>query len=53
MNNEFNRELWVKAQELVREVYEEEYGVGSWSEADKYEREDWVFSAYLKLKEEN
>ena len=42
-------ELWDMAQEQAIKEYEEE--CGSWEDADKYEREDWVFSAYIKLKE--
>ena len=43
-------ELWTKAQEQARQEYEEIEG--DWEEADKYEKQDWVFSAYMKLKEE-
>ena len=43
-------ELWDMAQEQAIKEYEEDYG--SWEDADKYEREDWVFSAYMKLKEQ-
>lgn len=43
--------LWQMAQERARTKYEEEYG--SWEDADKYERGDWVFTEYMKLKEEN
>ena len=42
-------ELWDMAQEQAIKEYEEDYG--SWEDADKYEREDYVFSAYMKLKE--
>ena len=49
MNNEFNRELWVKAQENAKREYEEEHGSGSWDDADKYEREDEVWYQYEKL----
>ena len=42
-------ELWTMAQKQAIKEYEEDYG--SWEDADKYEREDWVFSAYMKLKE--
>lgn len=44
-------ELWKKAQEQAKKEYEKEYGC--WDEADKDERADWVFSAYINLKEEN
>ena len=46
----FDEELWTKAQEQARQEYEETEG--DWEEADKYEKQDWVFSAYMKLKEE-
>ena len=46
-----DQELWKLAQEQAIKEYEEEHG--SWDDADKYEREDWVFSAYMKLKENN
>lgn len=45
------QELWKLAQEQAIKEYEEEHG--SWDDAGKYEREDWVFSAYMKLKENN
>ena len=50
MDNKFNRELWVKAQEIAREKYNEEFGGDNWEEADKYEREDWVWAEYEALK---
>lgn len=40
------RELWKKAHQTAIKNYEEEYGDGSWDEADKYEREDHVFYEY-------
>jgi hypothetical protein len=40
--------LWELAQKQAAKEYEEK--CGSWEDADKYEREDWVFSAYMKLK---
>ena len=46
-----DQELWKLAQEQAIKEYEE--GYGNWEDADKYEREDWVFSAYMKLKENN
>ena len=52
MDNKFYRELWVKAQEIAKEKYNEEFGGDSWNEADKYEREDWVFTEYKRLVEE-
>ena len=46
-----DEKLWEMAREQAIKDYEKEHG--SWEEADKYEREDWVFSAYMKLKEES
>lgn len=43
--------LWEKAQKQAKQEYEKEHG-GSWEDADKSEREDWVFSMYIKIKEE-
>ena len=43
-------ELWHKARELAKEEYEKNYG--DWEEADKYEREDYVWSAFERLKGE-
>ena len=52
--NEFDRNLWIKAQHAAKEKYEEEFGEGSWEEqADKYEREDHVWFEYNKLMEGN
>ena len=42
--------LWKMAREQAIEEYEKEHG--HWENASKYTREDWVFSAYVKLKEE-
>lgn len=42
--------LWQIAQQNAVEVYEEEYGGGSWEEADKYAREDHVWASYHKIK---
>ena len=41
------KELYELAQQKAIEKYE-----GDWEDADKYEREDLVFSEYLKLKTE-
>ena len=49
MNNELERELWKKAQGIAIREYEEEFGNGSWEIADKYERQDYVFTEYEKL----
>lgn len=40
--------LWKIAREQAIKEYEESHGF--WEDADKYEREDWVFSTYMKLK---
>lgn len=45
----FDEKLWKVAQKKAKKEYEEE--CGCWEEADKYEREDWVFSRYIQLKE--
>ena len=42
--------LWDIARQDAKERYEEEYGGGSWEEADKYEREDYVWGSYHKIK---
>jgi hypothetical protein len=47
----FDENFWKAAQEQAKNEYEKE--CGRWDDADKYEREDWVFSAYIKLKEGN
>jgi hypothetical protein len=44
-----DKELWEQAREQAIEEYEEEYGGGSWEEADKYEKEDYVWWAYEKI----
>lgn len=41
-------ELWEKARKQAIKNYEE--AGDCWEDADKYEREDWVWSAYLELK---
>lgn len=43
--------LWRKARELAKEMYENDDN-GDWDEADKYEREDYVWAAYEKLKKQ-
>ena len=53
---ELRERLWKEAQRIAREKYNEEYGGDSWEEADKYEREDWVwaeFEVLVKGKENN
>ena len=50
--NEFYRDLWLKAQEIAKRNYEEEWGEGSWDDADKYEREDYAFAKYDELRKE-
>ena len=41
--------LWRKAREIAKENYEAE-DQGDWEEANKYEREDYVWAAYDKLR---
>lgn len=41
-------ELWKKAQGLAAKRYEEEGR--NWDDADKYEKEDYVYCEYFKLK---
>lgn len=41
-------ELWEMARYQAIKEYEEEFG--DWEDADKYEREDLVFRAFVKLK---
>ena len=43
--------LWEMAREQAIKEYEKEHG--RWENASKYTREDWVFSAYVKLKDED
>lgn len=43
-----DKELWEMAQEQAIKEYEEE--CGPWEDADKYEKEDWIFSTYINLK---
>ena len=45
------KHLWQTAQQRAKQEYEKEHGC-SWEDADKSEREDWVFSMYIKIKEE-
>ena len=49
----FNVDLWKQAQQNAMALYEEENGGGSWEEADKYEREDYVWDEYEKLRKES
>lgn len=46
-----SQQIWKDADVLAQKIYEEENGEGSWQEAEKYEREDYFFYAYNKLKE--
>ena len=46
----FDKKLWEQAQQLARQNYSELYDE-DWNELDKYEREDYVFTEYEKLKE--
>lgn len=41
--------LWKQAQKIAATEYEAENGE-AWEDADKYTREDWVFSVYTRLK---
>lgn len=50
--NEFYKDLWIKAQKIAEEKYDRAYGEGSWEDADKYEREDWAFDEYDRLRKE-
>ena len=52
MENEELKKLWEQAQHIAKERYEEDTTEGAWEEADKYEREDYVFAAYMELKGE-
>lgn len=45
--------LWIIAQKIAKEEYEDEYGVGSWDDADKYEKEDYCMTAYECAKSTN
>ena len=48
------KELWKLAQQKAKENYEQEYGTNSWEErADKYEREDYVWFEFEKLRGKN
>ena len=52
MSNKNDKILLLVAQEIAKKKYEEENGAESWEDADKYEREDWVFAELDKLKKE-
>lgn len=45
--------LWVKAQGIAKENYEEAYGKGTWAYTNRFEREDYCMSVYENLKKEN
>lgn len=45
--------LFIKAQEIAKENYEEAYGVGSWAYANRFEREDYCMTAYEDLRRNN
>ena len=48
-----DQKLWELAQRIAKQNYEQEYGPNSWEEhADKYEREDYVWYEYEKIKRE-
>ena len=40
---------WKEAELIAIKKYEEDTTEGAWEEADKYEREDYHFSAYFNL----
>lgn len=44
-----DKQLWEKAQKKAQKEYEKHYG--DWKDADKYERQDLVFSEYIKLRD--
>lgn len=46
-----DKELWKQAKLLAEQMYIED-DCGDWEEADKYEREDYVWAAYERLKGE-
>ena len=46
-----DEKLWEMARQRAIKEYEEEGEC--WEDADKYERQDLVFSAYMKLKMNN
>ena len=46
-----DEKLWKQAQELAAKEYEAE-NCEPWEDTDKYEREDWIFSVYTRLKAE-
>lgn len=43
--------LWEQAHKIAKEEYEKENGEGSWDEADKYEREDYIFTKYFEMRD--
>jgi hypothetical protein len=45
-----DEKFWQEAQQKAKDEYEKEYGC--WEDAEKSEREDLVFSAYIQLKED-
>ena len=51
MKDANDKTLWEEARKKAKETYEEETGE-DWENADKYEREDYVFAEYLRLKGE-
>lgn len=42
------KDSWEKAKSLAKQIYEEENG-SSWEDADKYEKEDYIWAAYEKI----
>jgi hypothetical protein len=49
MDNKIERELWEEAVNRAKTLYEEEFGA-SWEDADKCEREDWVWAEFEAIK---
>ena len=49
MDNKIERELWEEALNRAKTLYEEEFGA-SWEDADKCEREDWVWAEFEAIK---
>ena len=48
MKDDDIKTLWEEARVKARKKYEEEC-CENWEEADKYEREDYVFAEYIAL----
>ena len=46
---QITKSKWEQVMKLAKKMYEED-DCGDWEEADKYEREDYVWAAYMKVK---